>query len=482
MNIGPPLQAKDSGTQHGTAAAIDPEAMAPPQQLTRKQTGAVGATASAARGLLLQPLYLWYRTPLKLFRPLRVDYLATARALLPQEVLSQRVSLRGSTVGMIANAVRQRGWAFLPRYVIQPMLANWIVGFALFTTYTATLPAAYARASSQYSISTREPLPWHPPFIAGAVAGLAQSIVATPLDSLRIRFEVEDMVSGRYHSWWGFVRSQLSVAGWQGLYRGLKLTMAKDVAGYAGFFGLFEWIKNETIDLYRDLVQVACTADIIQSNADIQRLTRARVTELRGLLSREPERIEGQGWVVRNHVVVLPVLLLPPILAKPACVLFAGGIAALAYQAVDYPLEQFRALLYSEVASGEVMQQTVSRHFIYGGGVASASVAASASSGGTTGTTGTTGSGSSSSGGHQKPATISKHTGRTIAQVTPYRTAWKSLVDTAVREYPHPVHSGAWKSVLAVRYLYRGWLGVSLRSIPAASIGLVVYELIKTSL
>ncbi|KAJ2477227.1 hypothetical protein IWW56_004463 [Coemansia sp. RSA 2131] len=208
MNIGPSLQANEFKKDAEKTDNLEHQ----PSQLTRKQASAVGATASAVRGLMLQPLYLWYRTPLKLFRPLRVDYLATARALLPQEVLSRRVSLRGSTVGMIANAVKQRGWSFLPRYVLQPMLANWAVGFALFTTYTAMLP-----------------------------------------NSLRVRFEVKDMVSGRYHSWWGFANGQIADLGLKGLYRGLKLTLVKDVAGYAGFFGLFEWIKNETIDIYRDL-------------------------------------------------------------------------------------------------------------------------------------------------------------------------------------------------------------------------------------
>ncbi|KAJ1646259.1 hypothetical protein LPJ64_002229 [Coemansia asiatica] len=454
MNIGPPLRANDINSKSTQAIGKDADyAHNQQQQLTQKQAGAVGATTSAVRGLLLQPLYLWYRTPLKLFRPLRVDYLATARALLPQEVLSQRVSLRGSTVGMIANAIKQRGWSFVPRYVIQPMAANWLVGFALFTTYTAALPATYARASSQYSISSSEPLPWHPPFIAGAIAGFAQSVVATPLDSLRIRFEVEDMVNGRYHSWWEFVKHQLSETGWAGLYRGLKLTMAKDVAGYAGFFGLFEWIKNETIDLYRDLVRVACSAEIVSSDSDIRRFTRSHVAQLRGLLSREPERIEGQGWIIRNHVVVLPVLLLPPVLAKPACVLFAGAVAALAYQAADYPLEQFRALLYSEVASGEAMQQAVARHFQY-----------------------------KSTDSNKRPSLLdARHPARILAQSTPYRAAWKSLVDTAAREYPHPIKSDFWKRILAVRYLYRGWLGVSLRSIPAASAGLVIYELLKSS-
>ncbi|KAJ1794259.1 hypothetical protein LPJ59_004576 [Coemansia sp. RSA 2399] len=426
------------------------------QQLNRKQTGAVGATTSAVRGLLLQPLYLWYRTPLKLFRPLRVDYLATARALLPQEILSQRVSLRGSTLGMISNAIKQRGWSFVPRYVLQPMVANWAVGFALFTTYTAILPAEYAQASSRYSIDSREALAWHPPVFAGACAGLAQSIVATPLDSLRIRFEVEDMINGRYHSWWRFAKSQASDVGLKGLYRGLKLTMAKDIAGYAAFFGIFEKIKNETIDMYRDMVQVACAveSDSLSKrqalNPDIGRFTRSRISELRALLGREPDLIAGQGWIARNPIVIMPVLLLPPVLAKPACILFAGAVAALAYQAIDYPLEQFRAMLYAEVVSGEVMHQTVSRHFPYGDS------------------------------GIGKLQTVARSP-RVATKPAPYRTVWRSLVDAALREYPRSVQSAFYKNILAIRHLYRGWLGVALRSIPAASVGLVFYELLKSS-
>ncbi|KAJ2796971.1 hypothetical protein H4S07_006065, partial [Coemansia furcata] len=376
-------------------------------QSARKHAGAVGATTSAVRGLLLQPLYLWYRTPLKLFRPLRVDYLATARALLPHEVLSRRISLRGSTLGMVSNAVKQRGWSFLPRYVLQPMLANWLVGFTLFTTYTAVLPAAYVQASSQYSLSSQDTLPWYPPFMAGAAAGLAQSAVATPLDSLRMRFEVEHMVSGRYCSWWGFVREQLSEIGWKSLYRGLKLTMAKDVAGYAGFFGLFEWVKNETIDLYRDLVHVACRDGMFASESDIgRRLSKGRVLELRALLGQNSEQIERQGWIVRNPVILLPVLLLPPALGKPACVLFAGTIAAVAYQAIDYPLEQFRTRLYAEVASSEALQKTLSHHF--------------------------------PTGANNSPNSQVPTTSRTVFQKTPYRAAWMSLVGTAIREHPHP--------------------------------------------
>ncbi|KAJ2843539.1 hypothetical protein IWW36_005529, partial [Coemansia brasiliensis] len=304
----------------------------------------------------------------------------------------------------------------------------------------------YARASSQYSISSNEQLPWYPPFIAGAVAGLAQSAVVTPLDSLRVRFEVEDMVNGRYHSWWNFARGQISELGLHGLYRGLKLTLTKDVIGYAGFFGLFEWIKNETIDIYRDLVQVACSAKFFDSESQVSRLTSTRIAELRQLLNQEPERIASQGWIAKNSFVVLPVLFLPPVLGKPACVLFAGGIAALAYQAIDYPFERFRTLVYSKVASDEMVQHTIYRHF----------------------------SGSSKN----KPLAPAQ----TAAETTPYRVAWKLLVENISREYPHPVRSKVLQILLTARYLYRGWLGVSLRSIPAASVGLMVYELLKSSL
>ncbi|KAJ1678495.1 hypothetical protein EV182_003932, partial [Spiromyces aspiralis] len=194
----------DFGSDNASVTAASPSAGNSSSNLTRRQASALGASTSVVRSMLLQPLYLWYRTPLKLFRPLRVDYLATARALLPAEELNKRVSFASTTVGTLFHAIKQRGWSFLPRYVIQPMLANWAVGFTLFTTYTAALPVDYARYSASQSAylttSVAKPESLLSPIAAGALAGLAQSAVATPLDSLRVRFEVEDMLSGRYRS------------------------------------------------------------------------------------------------------------------------------------------------------------------------------------------------------------------------------------------------------------------------------------------
>jgi hypothetical protein len=96
-----------------------------------KEVTSVGGTTAIARTLMMQSLYLFYRTPIKvqcimlllfflallltkfldkLFRPLRVDYLIMARALMPMDEMStKRFSFRYTSIGMITHAVKTKG-------------------------------------------------------------------------------------------------------------------------------------------------------------------------------------------------------------------------------------------------------------------------------------------------------------------------------------------------------------------------------------
>lgn len=94
-----------------------------------KEVTSVGGTTAIARTLMMQGLYLFYRTPVKvkkkkngiyaifditfvsqLFRPLRVDYLIMARALMPiDKANTKRFSFRYTSIGMITHAVKTKG-------------------------------------------------------------------------------------------------------------------------------------------------------------------------------------------------------------------------------------------------------------------------------------------------------------------------------------------------------------------------------------
>lgn len=63
--------------------------------------------------------------------------------------------------------------------------------------------------------------------ILGCLAGAAQSIVATPLDSLKVRFEVSDLLEGKHKSMYQFAKSTLKELGIASAYRGFTLTLIR---------------------------------------------------------------------------------------------------------------------------------------------------------------------------------------------------------------------------------------------------------------
>jgi hypothetical protein len=68
---------------------------------------------------------------------------------------------------------------FFAREAFPPLLLNSIVGFTLFSTYTIT------ESMLKYSSEGHDISPYAIPFISGATAGAAQSIISSPLDNVR---------------------------------------------------------------------------------------------------------------------------------------------------------------------------------------------------------------------------------------------------------------------------------------------------------
>lgn len=54
-----------------------------------------------------------------------------------------------------------------------------------------------------------------------------QSIVAAPLDSVKIRFEVSDLLEGKHRSMYQYAKSTLKELGIASAYRGFGLTLVR---------------------------------------------------------------------------------------------------------------------------------------------------------------------------------------------------------------------------------------------------------------
>ncbi|KAL1930912.1 hypothetical protein VTP01DRAFT_10049 [Rhizomucor pusillus] len=295
-----------------------------------KEATSVGGTTAIARTLMMQGLYLFYRTPIKLFRPLRIDYLIMARALMPpvSETNAKRFSLRYTSIGMISHAVKIQGWSFIPRHVLPPLLANTMIGTVLYTTYIATLPIFHPPSAFQLHRPFPPP-PFTSVFAAGCLAGAMQSIVAAPLDSVKIRFEVSDLLEGKHRSMYQFAKSTLKELGIASAYRGFTLTVLRDSLSCGLFFATFEWVKQQGYYYFLD--------EMYGLHVD----SRKSLKDLETLHQQEPVKEEKKS---KER---------PPLLLEPLFVILAGAAAAIAYQVIEHPLSKIHSIFYIEEGQSE---------------------------------------------------------------------------------------------------------------------------------
>ncbi|KAF9158077.1 hypothetical protein DFQ26_008011 [Actinomortierella ambigua] len=375
---------------------------------------------------------------------------------------------RATSIGMLVHTVRSQGWGFVYRQVLPPLLMNSFIGSVLYTTYIFSLPAFHPAFTYQKS-RTFPPPPFHAVFMAGALAGAAQAVVAAPMDSLKVKFQVEDLVhGGKHRSMASFAWSSLKALGWRSVYRGFGLILVKDALACGMFFGVFEWIKQQGYYYFID--------DVYGIREEWAKLRKAAVEEKRRVKSGgggathlatpvgEDEestestalRISPSSPLAGDHATPSSSssqndLFAPSVeefrknflFESTVFILLAGAAAAVAYQAVDYPMEIIRSQFYLKEAE---MQERVLQQ--------QQQLAANSTKHSATYST------LSSNAASTKPASSNEI----------YRQTYQECQRRARA-------AGGWR-----RFLFKGFGMTAIRSVPAASVGFLVFEIMKRKL
>ncbi|CAG8449046.1 7274_t:CDS:2 [Diversispora eburnea] len=282
-----------------------------------KNAASLAAPTAFARSFVLQGLALFYRTPIKLFRPLRVDYLVMARAIMPPPSANAgKLFFQNTSLGIISNAVKHHGFSFIHRHVLPPLLANSVIGAVLFTVYISVLSKFHDTSSFESSYRFNSPPSFSTVFFSGAIAGAAQSLVAAPLDSLKVRFEVNDLLEGKHKNMYYYAKTTWKELGLSSIYRGIGLTLDSLSCGL--FFGVFEFIKQKSYNYVFD--------EIYKSNKSISNQKNSYFSNF-----------------------------------EPAFILAAGGLAAISYHSIDYPLDKVRNVFLIEEAQAEYQHEQKSK-------------------------------------------------------------------------------------------------------------------------
>ncbi|KAF9301904.1 hypothetical protein BGZ74_006125 [Mortierella antarctica] len=416
---------------------------------TVRGSAVVGVPTAVARSMLLQALSFWYRVPIKLFRPMRVDYLIMARAatmgIIPPSnlvttpataqatTLSRRTQFfRATSIGMLSHAIRTQGPGFIYRQVLPPLIMNSFIGSVLYTTYIFTLPIFHPAFTYQKS-RTFPPPPFPAVFMAGALAGAAQSLVAAPMDSLKVKFQVQDLAHGGKHkSMSSFAITTLKELGPKTVYRGFALTLVKDSLACGLFFGVFEWVKQQGYYYFIDeMYGIREDMALLKARMSSDYNTFANNTDDD---NNNSDDMSSPSEPPSTYTEPPPLAERPYFLLEPAFVLLAGAAAAVAYQAVDYPLAQIKSIFYTK--ESELVAQQARLH----------------------------------PQAHTQHLNASSMRSGTSISSELYRMTWIECQAQASQ-------AGGWR-----RFLFASFGSTAIRAVPAASVGFLVFEVMKRKL
>ncbi|KAK9339457.1 mitochondrial carrier domain-containing protein [Lipomyces starkeyi] len=291
----------------------------------RKSNQYVGAATAGTRALLSQMIAFYVRVPIKLFRPTRVDYLLVPRAINPAVAASLPWKFRThSSIALLTHAVKEHGWSFIPNQVLLPLSANAAVGIFLYTTYLTALPLfSEHKVQINNALSSQVPdiLTPRQTFLAGFIAGGAQSLAAAPVDAIFTRFSVNELLENpesgelRHKSLWRYSIEKLKAIGVRGVFAGYTLSFTKEALGFACFFSTFESVKQWS---YARVVR--------DYGAPIPKYVDAAAKLPAGSK-------QNQHSTIREK---------PSAALYPATILGAGAAATIALQIVQYPLSRLQ--------------------------------------------------------------------------------------------------------------------------------------------
>ncbi|ORY78605.1 mitochondrial carrier domain-containing protein [Protomyces lactucae-debilis] len=316
-----------------TATIVEHAAVSQPKDDAESRNSArIGGASAVSRSLIGQILAVWFRVPVKLFRPARIDYMIVPRALFAKPATPGEHARwwQRSTPYLLGKAVRQHGIGFIPNYVLPPLFANSLIGVVLYTTYIEALGVLHAPSKQ-----ANNPFPPPPPeatLKAGALAGCAQALVSQPIDALTVRFEIASVLGGKMPNLWLWCLQTVQKTGLKPIFGGFLLSAMKESVSMAAFFCLFEMVKGQGYYAFLRLIYGRDHLSLYNSSFGNHR---------------NQDNLEGEGKPAAR----------PYWMIGPTFLLAAGLAASVAHTSVHYPLTRIQNVHMTRLESASYRQR-----------------------------------------------------------------------------------------------------------------------------
>lgn len=314
-----------------------------PEAGRKLSTQAVSVLTAGIRALLYQLQALYLRTPVKLFRPLRFDYLAYVRELAHRHhnLDAKPYSVRThSSLAMLVSVVRHEGWRFIPEQVLPPLLANLATGLILYATYLTALDkfAGVSGRGGRGSGGGDRFFSPYDTFRAGAVAGAAQLLAAAPVDAIYTRLSAAEMLGDKGRNLWAYGLRKLGEIGLVGVFAGYSFLLVKESLGFACYFCAFEMVKTQGY---------SATNAVLRWCRRVGDRVHAALSWV-GVAPPPPALRDAARTKLTRLLKLLFVLL-------------AGALAALALLAVQYPITKVQKLHLARLEALDIYAQSAPR-------------------------------------------------------------------------------------------------------------------------
>eukprot|EP01112_Ceratiomyxa_fruticulosa_P013393 TRINITY_DN3768_c0_g1_i1.p1 TRINITY_DN3768_c0_g1~~TRINITY_DN3768_c0_g1_i1.p1 ORF type:complete len:249 (+),score=31.28 TRINITY_DN3768_c0_g1_i1:63-809(+) len=185
-------------------------------------------TLAGAHAALIRSLAVFYRYPVKVFRPhsTKLPIFHHVKDFYSKTTHTKRVSLFTATRFLY----EEKGVSGIVRLVIPPILANVIVGFSIFETFTIssqTLPVYFPSFNTSPHLLN---------FLSGSLAGVSQATISTPFS---FAYSTKNL-TGLHNQLWTIWKEK----GFLGLYKGFLSNVVRDSIGLGVFFSSYLAYKN----------------------------------------------------------------------------------------------------------------------------------------------------------------------------------------------------------------------------------------------
>ncbi|KAK6461657.1 mitochondrial carrier protein [Scheffersomyces coipomensis] len=296
----------------------------------------VSLSAAGMRALIYQLQVLYLRTPVKLFRPSRFDYLAYVRELANKHdnINEKPYKFRShSSIGMMVTVARKEGFRFIPDQVLPPLIANSATGIILYATYLTTLD----HFNNNHHSSTPSAFNYYSPidtWRAGFIAGAVQSLAAAPVDAIYTRSNAAEMLNGKHQNLWIYGLNKLKEVGLVGVFAGYSFSLIKESFGFAFYFSTFEIVKTQGYNLtYKTILAYRRSKEKIKEKL----LTFTKLDE---------EQVDERLLKLeRNRTTKI---------LKSSFILLAGASAAFSLLAIQYPISKIQKIHLSRLEALDI--------------------------------------------------------------------------------------------------------------------------------